>query len=156
MGRRVAATSQITAPTYTFNEFELDLGAFSLRADGAEVALEPQVMSLLAYFVQHNDKLVTRDELLDELWGHRFVSEYAVATQIKSLRKALGDDGRNQRIIKTVHGRGYRFVAPVSKGKAAPAPMSAAVPGRASNLGYERTKLIGREGDLTRCIEAFV
>ncbi len=161
----MSAATPITAPTYTFNEFELDLGTFSLRADGAEIPLEPQVMSLLAYFVQHSDQLVTRDELLDELWGHRFVSEYAVATQIKSLRKALGDDGRNQRIIKTVHGRGFRFIAPVSKGpvppsQTPPGPTEAArkgavAPSRTSNLGYERTKLIGRDDDLARCIDAF-
>ncbi len=151
----MAATSQITAPIYAFDAFELDLGSFTLREGEAEIALEPQVMSLLAYLVQNCDKLITRDELLDELWGHRYVSESAVATQIKTLRKALGDDGRNQRIIKTVHGRGYRFVAPVSRGQAQPPQTTATTSQRTSNLGYERTKLIGRDVELSRCIEAF-
>lgn len=151
----MAAASSITAPTFSFEGFQLDLGCFSLRAGTQEIRLEPQVMSLLAYLVQHCDTLVTRDELLDELWGHRYVSESAVATQIKTLRKALGDSGRNQRIIKTVHGRGYRFVAPVTQSQAAPSSTPLAVTNRTSNLGYERTKLIGREEELRRCIDAF-
>ena len=150
----MAEAPPIAAPVYTFDQFELDLGSFSLRAQNEEIPLEPQVMSLLAYLVQHCDTLVSRDELLDELWGHRYVSESAVATQIKTLRKALGDDGRNQRIIRTVHGRGYRFVAEVTRGQAARPPAPAAVANRTSNLGYERTKLIGRNEDLNRAIAA--
>ena len=158
----MSTPSPIRSPTYRFDQFELDLGAFSLRnvAQGnADVNLEPQVLQLLAYLVQHNDTVVTRDELLDELWGHRFVSSSAVATQIKSLRRALGDDGRNQRIIRTVHGRGYRFVADVTDAAVAtdvsaePAPSPAAE--RISNLGFERTKLIGREQALQRVMNAF-
>jgi predicted ATPase/DNA-binding winged helix-turn-helix (wHTH) protein len=149
------AAHPVVAPTYSFDRFELDLGLFSLRAGEEEIDLEPQVMSLLAYLVQHHDTLVTRDEILDELWGHRFVSDSAVATQIKTLRKALGDDGRNQRIIKTVHGRGYRFVSPVSQGDSSPQPAPVQTTVRNSNLGYERTKLIGRDADLHNCIEAF-
>ncbi len=151
----MAVTSPAAAPVYLFDQFELDLGAFSLRTGGEDISLEPQVMSLLAYLVQHRDTLVTRDELLDELWGHRYVSESAVATQIKTLRKALGDDGRSQRIIKTVHGRGYRFVADVSAAQATTPASSAPASQRSSNLGYERTKLIGRNEELQRCIEAF-
>ena len=152
----MAAASPITTPIYAFDRFELDLGSFSLRAETEEISVEPQVMSVLAYLVQHSDTLVSRNELLDELWGHRYVSESAVATQIKALRKALGDDGRNQRIIKTVHGRGYRFVAPVIKVQAAPQQVApSATTNGTSNLGYERTKLIGRDQDLKRCIEAF-
>ena len=147
--------SQIAAPIYRFESFELDLSSFTLRSGAEEIALEPQVMSLLGYMVQHADKLITRDELLDELWGHRYVSESAVATQIKTLRKALGDDGRSQRIIKTVHGRGYRFVAALETGEATPPPAPETPTNRTSNLGYERTKLIGRDVELARCIDAF-
>ncbi len=147
--------SPTTAQIFTFERFKLDLGSFSLRTDTEEISLEPQVMSLLAYLVQHGDSVVSRDELLDELWGHRYVSDSTVATQIKALRKALGDDGRNQRIIKTVHGRGYRFVAPVTSVQVAPREATVPTNNRTSNLGYERTKLIGREADLDRCVEAF-
>jgi len=149
----VAAAPPITAQVYSFDNFNLDLGSFSLRSGEQEVSLEPQAMSLLAYLVQHANSVVSRDELLDELWGHRYVSESAVATQIKALRKALGDDGRNQRIIKTIHGRGYRFVAAVENVQVAPQATPSAINNRSSNLGYERTKLIGRDTDLKRCIE---
>ncbi len=147
-----AADTQV----FAFDDFEIDLASFALRGTAGEISLEPQVLSLLAYFVQHPDVLVTKDELLDELWGHRYVSDSAVATQIKTLRKALGDDGRNQRIIKTVHGKGYRFAVPVHQSGQAqqpiPAPRHQA--DRTSNLGYERTKLIGRGDELSRCIAA--
>ena len=55
--------------------------------------------------------MVTKEEILDEVWGDRFVSESALTSRVKSLRKAVGDDGRTQRVIRTVHGRGYAFVA---------------------------------------------
>ncbi len=149
------AATDLAAQTYTFGEFTLDLGSFTLREGDAEIALEPQVMSLLAHFVQHGDRLITRDELLDELWGHRFVSESAVATQIKTLRKALGDDGRTQGIIKTVHGQGYRFIVPVEKSLGAATKTTTTASNRTSNLGYERTKFIGRDSEVQNCIAAF-
>ena len=161
MAESVSAHSQI----YRFDRFQLDLSAFTLKDAVQEISVEPQVMTLLGYFVQHPDVLITKDELLDELWGHRFVSDSAVSTQVKALRKALGDDGKNQRIVKTVHGKGFRFVAPVNvdaeasaapSGEHASSATSTAKPStlKSSNLGYERTKLIGREQDLVRCIDA--
>ena len=66
--------------------------------------------------------MVAKTELLDSVWGDRFVSESALTTQIKELRRAVGDTGRDQRIIKTVHGRGYMFVAPVEDDTAPAAP----------------------------------
>ena len=148
MAESLPAQSQ----TYRFEGFELDLGAFTLSDADGEISVEPQVMTLLGYFVQHCDVLITKEELLDELWGHRFVSESALSTQVKALRKALGDDGRNQRIIKTVHGKGYRFVAPVNESGGGEVPAAPKPSVRSSNLGYERTKLIGREQDLERCV----
>jgi DNA-binding winged helix-turn-helix (wHTH) protein len=96
---------------YTFGQFELDLGAVELRADGQNVDLEPQVFALLTLLVQNRDRLVSRDELIEKVWDGRIVSDAAVASRVKSARQALGDDGKSQRFIKTIHGRGYRFVA---------------------------------------------
>jgi len=98
---------------YTFGAFELDTDQFELRRAGAPVAVEPQVFSVLAYLVEHRDRVVTKNELLDNVWGDRFVSESALTTRIKAARRAVGDDGSQQRVIKTAHGRGYRFAAPV-------------------------------------------
>ena len=82
---------------------------------GSSVHVEPQVFDVLAYLVEHRDRVVTKAELLDVVWGHQFVSESALTTRIKQLRQAVGDSGREQRIVQTIHGRGYRFVAPVEE-----------------------------------------
>ncbi len=95
--------------------FELDVERMELRADGEPVAVEPQVFDVLAYLVEHRDRLVTKEELLDNVWGDRFVSESALTSRVKSVRQAVGDTGRDQAVIRTVHGRGYRFVAEVER-----------------------------------------
>ena len=94
---------------------ELDTRAFELRRDGSVVAMEPQVFEVLAFLVRHRDRLVSKEELLDEVWGDRFVSESALTSRIKAARRAVGDDGSAQAVIRTVHGRGYRFVADVEE-----------------------------------------
>ena len=153
-----APSASAPAQLVRFGEFELDKDGFELRSGGTLVPLEPQVLSLLIYLVDHRHQLVSKNELLDELWGHRFVSESALATQIKRLRQALGDDGRQQNVIKTVHGRGYRFVADVSSA-VTPAIDQTDNPAqelvRSGNLGYERTPIFGRSNELQRCREAF-
>lgn len=96
-----------------FDACELDLDRYELRRDGQPVALEPRAMQILIELIDHRDRVVAKIELLDSVWGDRFVSESALTTQVKELRRAVGDTGREQRIVKTVHGRGYRFVADV-------------------------------------------
>lgn len=96
-----------------FDDCELDLDRRELRREGVLVSVEPQVFDVLAYLMAHRERVVTKHELLDEVWGTRFVSESALTSRIKSARRAVGDTGRDQRIVRTVHGRGYRFVAEV-------------------------------------------
>lgn len=91
----------------------LDESHFALRRGDEVVHVEPQVFEVLAHLVTHRDRVVSKQELLDAVWGDRFVSESALTSRIKAARQAVGDDGSNQRVIRTVHGRGYRFVAPV-------------------------------------------
>jgi len=100
--------------TYRFGRFELDLARAELRADGTAQPLEPQVFALLTLLVEHGDRLVSKDEIVEKVWDGRAVSDSAVTSRIKSARRALGDDGTAQRFIRTVHGRGVRFVAPVT------------------------------------------
>ncbi|MET0147305.1 MAG: alpha/beta fold hydrolase [Ilumatobacteraceae bacterium] len=88
--------------------------------------VEPQVFDVLLYLVRHRDRVVTKAELLDNVWGDRFVSESALASRLKSARRGVGDDGSAQRVIRTVFGRGYQFVAPVEE--RATAPSGAAAP----------------------------
>jgi DNA-binding winged helix-turn-helix (wHTH) protein/tetratricopeptide (TPR) repeat protein len=94
-----------------FGTCELDVERRELRRDGKVVPVEPQVFDVLAYLLDHRDRVVPKTELLDEVWGDRFVSESALTSRIKSARRAVGDTGRDQRVVKTVHSRGYRFVA---------------------------------------------
>ena len=89
----------------------LDPALFELRRNGRPVPMEPQAFDVLTYLVSHHDRVVSKQELMDAIWGGRFVTEAAVTSRVKQVRRALGDDGRNQRLIRTVHGRGYRFVA---------------------------------------------
>lgn len=110
---------------YRFDQFELDMARFELRSDGAPVAVEPQVLSLLALLVANPDRMVSKDEIIEKIWDNRIVSEAAVAARIKSARKAIGDDGQQQRLVRTIHGRGFRFVGEVMF---AHSPASAAAP----------------------------
>ena len=96
---------------YAFDRFELDLATVELRADGKVVALEPQVFALLAMLVENRERMVSKDELIEKVWDGRVVSDAAVSTRVKTARQALGDDGKSQQFIKTVHGQGYRFTA---------------------------------------------
>lgn len=99
---------------YRFEAFELDPAAGELRHQGAPVALEPQVFALLQLLVANADRLVSRAEVLERVWEGRAVSDSAVDSRLKALRRALADDGQAQRLVKTVHGRGFRFVGAVS------------------------------------------
>ena len=98
---------------YRFDRFELDLDKAELQLGGVPVHLEPQVYALLALLIQNRDRLVSKDEIIDKVWGGRFISESAVSSRVKSLRQSLGDSGTEQRFIKTVHARGFRFAADV-------------------------------------------
>jgi DNA-binding winged helix-turn-helix (wHTH) protein len=111
---------------YRFGDCELDDQRYELRRGGALVHLEPQVFEVLAYLARHHDRVVPKTELLDQIWGSRFVSESALTSRLKAARRAVGDSGREQRIIGTVHGRGYRLLAPVQEaGGSSPAPAAA-------------------------------
>jgi len=123
----------LTAMIYRFGKFELDLSKAELRADGQRRPLEPRIFALLAYLVQNADRLVSRHELLEKLWEGRVVTDDALYGAVKSARHALGDDGKSQRLIRTIHGRGFRFVANVQVTRSVP-PVAAAVP-----LGQEVT-----------------
>jgi len=96
---------------YAFGPYELDLAAVELRAGGTVVDLEPQVFALLALLVENRERVVSRDELIEKVWDGRVVSDAALASRVKTARQALGDDGKSQQFIRTIHGTGYRFVA---------------------------------------------
>jgi DNA-binding winged helix-turn-helix (wHTH) protein len=96
-----------------FGDVELDGPRRELLRGGRPVHLEPQAVDLLAALIEHRDRVLSKIELLDGVWGHRFVSEANLTTRVKEIRRAVGDDGAHQHTIKNVRGRGYRFVAEV-------------------------------------------
>jgi TolB-like protein/DNA-binding winged helix-turn-helix (wHTH) protein len=98
---------------YEFDRYEMDLATFELRAGGKACDLEPQVFSLIALLVENHDRLVSKEEIIDKVWDGRVVSDAAVASRVKSARQALGDDGKSQRFIRTLHRKGFRFVEKV-------------------------------------------
>lgn len=95
---------------FRFEDFELDIARFELRSDGKRVHVEPQVLSLLILLAENAARMVSKDEVIEKIWDGRIVSESAVAARIKAARKAIGDDGKGQRLIRTIHGKGFRFV----------------------------------------------
>lgn len=99
-----------------FGNFMLDTGRRELRRDGREVAVEPQVFDLLELLIRRRDAVVSRDELIEQIWKGRIVSESAMASRINAARSAIGDNGAEQRLIKTIPRKGFRFVGEIGEG----------------------------------------
>jgi pimeloyl-ACP methyl ester carboxylesterase/DNA-binding winged helix-turn-helix (wHTH) protein len=112
---------------YEFEDCQLDLHRYELRRAGTVRKVEPQVFDVLMLLVRQRDRVVSKEEILDTVWGDRFVSESALTSRIKALRQAVGDTGKAQRVVRTVHGRGYQFVAPVAERQGEP-PVTPDVP----------------------------
>jgi pimeloyl-ACP methyl ester carboxylesterase/DNA-binding winged helix-turn-helix (wHTH) protein len=107
----------------------IDTDRFLLERGGESLHVQPQVFDVLSHLVRNRERVVPKTELLDSIWGDRFVSESTLTSRIKVARHVVGDDGIMQSVIKTVHGRGYRWVADVTVEPDASAPSpSAAVP----------------------------
>ena len=124
MGQRGAAVSLV------FAGHEIDLRRQELRRAGQIVHVEPQVYDLLVHLVRNRDRVVSKDELLDTIWNGRIVSEAALSSRINAARKAIGDDGDRQALIKTIHRRGFRFIGAVQEGASEPVGSALAVDGQ--------------------------
>ena len=99
---------------FLFEDHVLDTDRRELRRGAQEIPVGPQVFDLLVYLVQNRERVVTKDDLLDAVWSGRFVSESNLTTRINAARKAIGDSGEEQRLIRTVPRKGFRFVGVVS------------------------------------------
>lgn len=99
---------------YRFGEFTLDTERFELRQNGKPLAIEPQVFSLLHYLIENHDRVVSKDDMIEAVWDGRIVSDATLSSRINFARRAVGDTGRAQTLIRTVPRRGFRFVGEVS------------------------------------------
>ena len=95
---------------FVFGDHVLDVDRRELRRRGELIALEPQVFDLLVYLVRNRGRVVSRDDLLEAIWGGRIISESTMTSRINAARKAIGDTGGAQRLIRTVPRKGIRFV----------------------------------------------
>src|SRR5215472_209299 len=98
---------------FWFEDYVLDRERRELRRAGAQLAIEPQVFDLLEFLVKNSDRVVSKDDLLASVWGGRLVSESTLSSRINAARRAIGDTGEQQRLIRTIIGKGIRFVGEV-------------------------------------------
>jgi adenylate cyclase len=96
-----------------FEDCLLDADRRELRRGNALVAVEPQVFDVLIYLVEHRERVVSKDDLIASVWAGRIVSESTLTSRINAVRKAIGDTGEKQNLIRTFARKGFRFVAPV-------------------------------------------
>src|SRR5215469_13294372 len=98
---------------YRFDQIEVDPRLGCLKREGQEQHLRQQSFHLLLYMVERRDRLISKEELVENFWQGSAVTDNAVVQCIKEIRKVLGDDPHVPRFIKTIHKSGYRFIAPV-------------------------------------------
>ena len=110
---------------FVFADHTLDVDCRELRRGTTPIAVEPQVFDLLTYLVQNRDRVVSKDDLIASVWGGRIVSDSTLTSRINAARKALGDSGEKQSLIRTVARKGIRFVGEVRTGAGAAAPAPA-------------------------------
>ncbi len=100
---------------FQFNQINIDTALYRLCLAGKPIPVEPQVFDLLVYLIENRGRVVTRGELLDKIWEDKIVTDAALGASLKEVRKVVQDSGTKQEVIKTVHGRGYQFIARVTE-----------------------------------------
>ena len=140
---------------FSFGDVLLDTDRFLLERGGEPVHVQPQVFDVLSHLVLNRERVVPKTELLDAIWGDRFVSESTLTSRIKAARRVVGDDGDLQRVIKTVHGRGYRWVAGVTEHHAGSGEAAGTVPARPDTRLEQRIRF-SRASDGARIAYATV
>src|SRR5829696_2573320 len=118
------------AVQFHFSDHVLDVDLRELTRGGESVAVEPQVFDLLVHLIENRDHVVTKDDLIETVWDGRIVSESTLTSRINAARKAVGDSGKDQIMIRTLARKGFRFVGDVqpraANGGEAPQPFAAA------------------------------
>lgn len=106
----------MAASSYQFGQFELDLRSYELKRDGQSLRLEKIPMELLIFLVEHHGELITREQIIERLWGKQVFldTEQGINTAIRKVRQVLQDDPEKPQFLETVVGKGYRFVGNVT------------------------------------------
>src|SRR5229473_387095 len=132
---------------FSFPPFRLDLAAGQLLCGERHIELRPKTFAVLRYLLERAGQLVSKNDLFPAVWSATYVSEVTLAVCVRELRQALGDDARAPRFLETVHGRGYRFIAPVTtvQSSAFKVPRSDT---QDSALSSRLSILVGREAEL--------
>jgi TolB-like protein/Tfp pilus assembly protein PilF len=113
---------------FSFGEYQLDTEARSLQRSGQAVHVEPRAFDLLAYLIEHRERVASPDELLEAVWPGVHVGPAALTGAVRKAREAVGDDGEHQAVLRTKHGHGFRFVAEVFVAPASVATRLAVLP----------------------------
>jgi non-specific serine/threonine protein kinase len=143
----------VSAPQFRCGDFLIDLGNRRFLHHGREVALEPRVFAVIAQLLQRSNDLVTRNDLLDAVWGHRYITPSTLNRLIALARRAFGDDVSEPRYIQTVHGSGYRYVGPMTRVDVETLNVRARFePPFAARLPARVEALIGREAEVATLI----
>ena len=95
---------------FLFGDYTLDTNRRELCRRSQPIAVEPQVFDLLVYLIEHRDRVVSKDDLIDAVWAGRIVSDSTLTSRINAARKAIGDSGEKQELIRTIARKGLRFV----------------------------------------------
>ena len=113
---------------FLFEDYVLDTERRELRRGSALLSMEPQVFDLLVFLVRNRDRVVSKDDLLASVWGGRIVSESTIGSRINAVRRVIGDSGEQQRLIRTIIGKGIRFIGAVRQHADAEPAIPAAAP----------------------------
>jgi TolB-like protein/Flp pilus assembly protein TadD len=105
---------------YRFGNFSVDVDGYELSAAGSPIKLQPQAFALLVFLIDHRERVLSKEEIIDAVWEGRAVSDSSLNARINALRRALGDSGENQSVIKTFPRRGFRFIATLNDEGAPP------------------------------------
>jgi DNA-binding winged helix-turn-helix (wHTH) protein/alpha-beta hydrolase superfamily lysophospholipase len=113
---------------FLFTDHVLDIDRRELRRGAGLIAVEPQVFDLLVYLLQSRDRVVSKDDLIASVWQGRIVSESTLTSRINAARKAVGDSGEDQQLIRTIPRKGFRFIGAVTERDNPSAPAASATP----------------------------
>ena len=113
---------------FLFTDHVLDIDRRELRRGAEQIALEPQVFDLLVYLVQNRDRVVSKDDVIASVWQGRIISESTLTSRINAARRAVGDNGEDQHLIRTIPRKGFRFIGAVTKRDNPSEPAASAMP----------------------------